>query len=361
MARIVTVYERSHRQFRPVEMGYIRWLKISEALARRGHSVDLATNERVDGGANSVPIRMGENLRRVSLSDVRWASYDVVKTLFDVGFHTLESHGGTGHPFIISKLGSVVDRRDRDGIYFYGPYRERLYAIQERINETSRYVTLLSEPARDLWEALFGPKGSILLVPGAADRQIPPLGADPFPSGAAARVLFAGNIYSLDTQREANAVLSDKLNRLGRLLRARGCRLYVIGAGDVRRLEPESVTHLGAVPHDHAWSYFGHAQVGVVVAAGPFMHNNESSKIYHYLRAGLPVVSEAGFPNDHVVRESGLGFVVTNGDLEGMARKVEEAARSDWDREAGVRYILEHHTWDRRVEPYDRLLRTHFA
>jgi len=57
---------------------------------------------------------------------------------------------------------------------------------------------------------------------------------------------------------------------------------------------------MGAVSYERSWDYLHHADVGVLVAAGPFMHNNESTKIYHYLRVGLPVVSEAGFPNDPV-------------------------------------------------------------
>ena len=81
--------------------------------------------------------------------------------------------------------------------------------------------------------------------------------------------------------------------------------------------------------------FFGHAHVGIVVSAGSFMHNNESTKIYHYLRAGLPVVSESGFPNDDVVRQAGLGFVVNSGDLVGMAQRVEEASRATWDRARG--------------------------
>jgi len=198
-----------------------------------------------------------------------------------------------------------------------------------------------------------------LLVPGAADREIPPLGPDPFPPGDHARVLFAGNVYTRDYQEEANEVLVAKLNELGGLLRSRGCRMYMIGAGDVSRLDPECVTYLGSVLHDDVWSYFGHAHVGVVVSAGPFMHNNESTKIYHYLRAGLPVVSESGFPNDDVVRQSGLGFVVDNGDMAGMAQCIEDASRAKWDRAATARYIIENHTWDTRVEVYERLFRQH--
>ena len=74
------------------------------------------------------------------------------------------------------------------------------------------------------------------------------------------------------------------------------------------------------------------------------MHNNESTKIYHYPRAGLPVVSESGFPNDNVVRESGLGFIVPAGDMDQLAKKVCEAANWPWDRDLAIRYIMANHT-----------------
>jgi glycosyltransferase involved in cell wall biosynthesis len=69
------------------------------------------------------------------------------------------------------------------------------------------------------------------------------------------------------------------------------------------------------------------------------------------------VVSESGFPNDNVVVESGLGHLVENGDLELMAQRIAESIETRWDRDRAVRYILSHHTWDRRAEIYDRLLR----
>jgi glycosyltransferase involved in cell wall biosynthesis len=292
----------------------------------------------------------------VPLARVRWSDYDVVKTLFHIGFETLERFGGTGHPFIVSKLGSVVAPEDRPGIYFYGERRARLAAVQERLSRTSHYVALLSEPARELWRELYGGGDRLLLVPGAADRELPPAGPDPYPAGSGARCLFAGNIYTPGDQREANRVLVDKLNRLGAHLAARGLRLYFLGTGDVSALDPGAVTRLGTVTYEESWRYVRHAAVGIVVAPGPFLHNNESTKIYHYLRAGLPVVSEAGFPNDRVVTESGLGFVAGNGDLAAMAERCVEAASARWDRAAAVDYILRFHTWDVRAAVYDRLI-----
>lgn len=357
MARIATVYRRDRVEFRPVDMSYIRWLKISEALARRGHEVDIVTNEP-RWEHDPKPVVMGQNLRRIPLTRVNWNRYDVVKTLFHRGFETLEEFRGTSHPFIISKLGSVVGPTDLPGIYFYGAEREQLYETQERLCRTSHYVTVLSPAAADYLAECHGVSDRVLLVPGGVDSKIPAKGSDPYPRDKCVRCLFAGNIYTFDRQREANRVLSEKLNTLGGLVRKRGIRLYFLGKGDVSLLDPNVVTNLGTVTYEESWSYLYHAHVGIVVAAGPFMHNNESTKIYHYLRVGLPVVSEEGFPNDHVVRESRLGFVVPNGDLENMARKIEEAASIDsWDRKSASDYVVREHSWDRRAQTYDDLLR----
>ena len=360
MAKIVTVYNSWRQEFRPVEMASIETLKVSESLAKQGHRVDMATNEEFKWWKfRRFPVQMSNNLRRVRLRDVRWADYDVVITLYHAGFNTLERYHGTGHPFIISKLGSVVAPEERDGIYFYGQYREKLYSTQKKIDRISTYITVLNQPARELWEACFGPKTNFLLVPGAVDRQVPAPAVDPFPKSDQMRCIFAGSVYGKESQPEANRVLVEKLNRLGRILSAIGIGLYMLGPGDVSMLDRRYVTYLGVVPYAQAWDYLHFAHVGIVVAPGNYLHNNESTKIYHYLRVGLPVVNEAGFPNDHIVGESQLGFVVENGNLELMAEKIREAVRKTWNRDFAVQYILANHTWDKRVEVYDAVIRRH--
>jgi hypothetical protein len=152
-------------------------------------------------------------------------------------------------------------------------------------------------------------------------------------------------------------VLTEKLSALGAHLSVLGIRLFMFGYGDASAIDQAHVSHLGAIPYDETWDYFHFAQAGCVVAYGPWLHNNESTKIYYYLRAGLPVVSEDGFPNDHIVGESGLGFTVENGDMDLLAQKVAEATRRVWDRDRAVRYILENHTWDKGAQVHDRLIR----
>jgi glycosyltransferase involved in cell wall biosynthesis len=361
MAKIVTVYKMWRKNLELTDMSFIRWVKISEALARCGHAVDIATNEFMRMGwyrkKLKPPIFFERNLRKVPLTNIKWNDYDVVKILFHTGFEILETYGGKDHPFIISKLGSVVGPEDMDGIYFYGKRRKQLYSTQIKINQTSKYITVLSKSAKELWTTCFGPRDNILIVPGGVDRTVPPPSRDPYPRKNETRCIFAGNIYNKIVQPEANASLVDKLNKLGKFLRNRGVRLYMLGTGDIRQLDQRYVNYLGVVPYEKTWDYFYFAHIGIVVVAGKFMHNNESSKIYHYLRAGLPVVSEAGFPNDHVITESKLGFVVENGNLDLMAEKVEEATHKDWERDYAINYILENHTWDKRVEIYDKIIR----
>ena len=363
MLKIISVYrskltesEKERGTFSPVDMSLGRWIKISEALAGRGYKVDLgipddALSLHTNGFVNNGKLRM------IPLSEIKWKEYDVVKTVFHRGFETLEKYGGLDHPFIISKLGSVVGNVEMEGIYFYGDVHRKLFETQEKINKTSRYITVLSKKAKELWQSIYGKRNNLLLVPGGVDSDIPPLGTNPYPSDDKTICVFAGNIYDRLSQPEANEVLVNKLNVLGKLLSLQGAKLYLIGPGDTTKLDSSYVTYLGEVPLPECWDYFYYANIGIVVSAGKFMHNNESTKIYHYIRAGLPVVSESGFPNDDVVRESKLGFVTDNGDMELMAKNIIRAAASEWNKDYAKEYIIKNHSWDKRVEVYDRLFK----
>jgi hypothetical protein len=364
MARIVTVYNDWNVKFAPADMGYIRWLAISTALAERGHEVDMAAPPKALNHRwwqRPASIQMGPRLRRVPLASVRWNDYQVVKTLYHVGFDTLERFGGGDHPFIIAHLGSVVGPEDMEGIYFFGTVRAKLYATQKKVCRKSKYITVVSAPARDLFETYCGQTGNVFVVPGAAEQNIPERGKDPFPSNGQRRCIFAGHVYDETSQPEANAVLISKLNELGQSLSQFNIRLYMLGSGDVKQLDPKHVTYLGVVPYGQTWDYFYYADVGTVVAYGAHLHNNETTKVYYYLRAGLPVVSEKGFPNDHVVEQSGLGFTVENGNMTLMAEKIAEAALKDWDRKKAVQHAIENHTWYQRTALHDRLIRRHFG
>jgi hypothetical protein len=332
-------------------MAAIRWLKISEALAEIGFHVDMIFNT----GNGIVP--KGSNLRLVPYDLAKWEDYDVIKTLFNSGFENLLQSGGRDHPFIISKLGSVVGADDRaKGVYFFGKIREELFEIQKMIAEKSRYVTVLTAPSRDLWIETFGRKQNLLLVPGATETHIPEPHINPYSCFPERIAVYIGHIYD-GSQPEINRLWKQRLNTLGGLLRKKAIRLCLVGTGDAEGLDQKNVTYLGAVEYDGIWDYHYFANAAIVLGQGPVQHN-ESTKIYYYLRTGLPVVSESSIPNNYLIGDADLGFIANYGDDYQMTEMVEAAIYNKWNREHAMRYILENHTWNKRGQIYEEVIKT---
>ena len=352
--RIATVYKRDvFSRFTPAKMSTIRWLRMSQGLAASGHRVDMIMN------GNS-PLHANPNLRSVPFAEVDWNDYDVIKTLFHSGFESLWEEGGASHPFIISKLGSVVGNHDdTDGVYFFNREREQLYTIQERIHERSRYVTLLTNASRRLWMDLFGRSDNLLHVPTGVDREVPAAGENPYKHFGEPIVIYAGNIYG-ETQPEMNIVWQDRLNRVGSLLRKKGIRLCFIGTGRTDRLDRTAVTVMREVDNTEFWDYQRFANVGLVLAQGQTQHN-ESSKLYYYLRTGLPVVSEAPVPNNFLIDATGMGYVADYSDDRMLVDMVQSAIDREWPRREGIQYVVKHHSWEQRVETYDEVIRAGIA
>jgi glycosyltransferase involved in cell wall biosynthesis len=124
----------------------------------------------------------------------------------------------------------------------------------------------------------------------------------------------------------------------------------------VDKIDHNVVTYLGAVRYEDIFDYHYFADVGIVLAQGEIQHN-ESSKIYYYLRTGLPVASEEPVPNNDVIREANLGFIVPYNDIHAMVKRIEEGIYKKWDRARAVDYILKNHTWNQRVQKYYRIIR----
>ena len=353
--RIATVYKRDiFSRFAPAKMSTIRWLRMSEGLAALGHRVDMIMN------GNGLGHAAKPNLRSVPFARVDWNRYDVIKTLFHSGFESLCEEGGGDHPFIISKLGSVVaNHDDTDGVYFFNHEREHLYRIQEQIRERSRYVTLLTTASRQLWEDMFGSTNNLLHVPTGVDREVPTVRENPYNRFCEPIVIYAGNIYG-ESQPEMNLVWQDRLNRVGRLLRQKGIRLCFVGTGRVDRLDRAAVTVMQEVDNRHVWDYQRFASVGLVLAQGRMQHN-ESSKLYYYLRSGLPVVSEAPVPNNFLIDATGMGYVAEYGDDLILVDMVDNAIHREWPSRQAIRYVVKNHSWDQRVETYDRVIRESLA
>jgi len=350
--RIACVYRRADLSDVVVaSMDYIRFVRMATALARRGHRVDVVVNRERTRPALAAP------LPEVPFRDVRWHHYDVVKTFFHSGFETLCVEGGSDHPFIISKLGSVVGRGQTPGVHFYGSVREQLLRTQERIAERSRVVTVLTTPSAVLWRRTHGITSRLMEVPTGVDADLPPLGPNPYPALGVEEpvVLFAGNLYSLTDQPEVNRQWQARLNRIGRALRGAGLRLVALGPGVTDRLDPDAVLHAGAVPIQEFWDWQRHAAVGVVLAHGA-AQDNESSKIYYYLRTALPVVCERPVPNAGLIAETGHGTLVDYGDVHALAGAAATLAAAPPPASGVSEYMVRQHSWDARAALYDPVL-----
>jgi hypothetical protein len=261
--RIATVYKPTPLGRSEIHaMDTIRWLRVSESLAELGFSVDMI----VQTGDALGPPR--PTLRYVPPSTVDWSSCHVVKTLYPTGFRTLLETGGEKHPCIIARVGAVVGPTDDTaGVYFFGEERRVLWETHQAVRQRARYVTVLTEPSRTLWQDQFGLHVPVLLVPTGVDRKIPPPGRNPFDGSTPKNAVYVGNIYTRH-QRELNLRWQERLNALGARLLARGIRLHFVGAGRTDRLDPRVVTIVGPVAHEAVWDYQYFADVGIVLALG---------------------------------------------------------------------------------------------
>jgi len=352
--KIATIYiSRKIDKFQAVTMDTVRWLRISEALARLGYSVDMITNE-----SSQKIIPMAPNLRRVPFKQFDWHDYHVIKTLFQEGFRSLERVGGSRHPFIISKT-TVVGSHNMDAIYFYGWHRWRLFQIQKRINKNARYITLANPLGKKLWQQEFGKKDNILIVPSGVDNNIPARRKNPYEHFEGKIVVYIGNIYG-PMQRKVNLQWQHRLNEIGSAIQARGIDLCFIGEGKLDKLDPHAVRYLGPVENEKLWDYQYFANCGLVLALGE-KQNFESSKIYYYLRSGLPVVSESPVPNNNLIKEAKLGFIAPYNDTVKMIELIELAVKKKWQKKLAVDYMLKNHTWDQRVQIYDKIIEKEFS
>jgi len=350
--RIACVYKRDHRRdVLLASMAEIRFFRMAEALARRGYEVDIALNRREQ------PQMLAARLREVPFQLVRWDHYHVVKTFFHRGFDSLMAEGGGDHPFIISKLGSVVGREQTEGVHFHGSVREQLYATQAAIAKRSKIVTVLTNRSAALWWKEHGTDSVLFQVPTGVDAEIPTAGPNPYLrlgiDGPIA--LFAGNIYLREHQAEVNLLWQDRLNQLGRSLRRHGISLVAMGDGMTDKLDPAAVLHVGTIDAGEYWDWQRHAQVGMVLAQGR-VQDNESSKIYYYLRTGLPVVCEESVPNKSLIEETGCGAIVPYGDIEAMTDAAADLVRTKRNVTHIADYMVEKHSWDARAALYDSVL-----
>lgn len=249
---------------------------------------------------------------------------------------------------VVCRLVRVVDasRPVRDAVR-----RDRLLAWQDAVRARATAVVFNNPQNLERWRRLYGWDGPTALTPTGCPERLPPPGPDPY-RGEPPPVLFLGSL--------AAGRMVRLLNRLAEALSGQA-RVHLVGLnksglyGRATRLSDLVVDH-GPHAAPRLWDYVGRAGLGLALAAGPDDFDNDSSKVYSYLRGGLPVLWEEPILQGRLVEELGMGAGFAHGDAEGMAAGARALlARGAPARAAAMERMAGRESWVRRAETYLRL------
>jgi hypothetical protein len=346
MRRIALAY--SANPTRPIQgMDMIRWVAMGHRFRWLDYKVRLVTDRR----------RGMDRLDRIHLTSadrMDWTECDAVKVCYQASIDLIPQ----GHPHLITRMCRVVDEEypKRDD-----HRRDEMLRQQEKIRDLAAIVAFNDEVNAQRWRDRYGDKQQVLIVPTGCPEQLPEEGTNPFPQDKRI-VLFMG---SLTSHRFPGA-----LNGLARRLRAASpdIEVHFLGknslqhyAGESEPLDPSLLTIHEPVDEEKTWDYVRNAHVGIGLAPSEHPFESELSKIYYYLRGGLPVVTESSVPNTSVIRDTGHGGVATYGDLDALAHTTLEAMKRKPRDEAVMQHMIDKHSWRARAEVYDAALKARWA
>ena len=319
----------------------VRLRAIAGGLLRRGVETVVAAPVEKPGvwqdGIQVLPLDVLDRAGR----------FDLVKTCYHQSIRNLGGHQGP----VVSRIVRVVDQElpKRDA-----KSRAELMACQELIAGRVQAVALNNTLNAERWRRLYGEKQRIVLTPTGCPAMIPPAGKSPYPAGQKA-VLFLGSL--------ASAHMAEMINAAAKRLQGRAV-VHLLGAnktglyGEEIALHPEIVLHPPR-PEEEIWDFIRFAHLGLALATADLAFDNDVSKVYNYLRGGLPVLCEEPILQGELVQETGLGAVFGFGDQEALVREAKRLLEEprEGGRQAAMEYMAGEHSWDNRVETYVRLFR----
>jgi hypothetical protein len=251
---------------------------------------------------------------------------------------------------MVCRIVRVVDERfpERDE-----KFRGELLRAQATIARRASAVILNNQENAARWRERYGDRLPIAIIPSGCPARLPEPGPNPYPLDEPA-ALFLGSI--------AAPRVRDLLNRAARALKDT-VRIHMVGAnksamyGDPdTALDPLIVLH-GEIPEPRLWDYIRHARIGLAPAVGELPFDNDLSKIYYYLRGGVPVLAEQHVANVALIETTRFGRFFRYGDIEDLAAHARGMLTWDTatDRPRVMEYMAREHSWDMRVDEYVRL------
>ncbi|MDD5168143.1 MAG: hypothetical protein PHN75_04955 [Syntrophales bacterium] len=316
----------------------IRLCTLTEGLRKRGLEADIiAPVEKRAVTAGGVPVYPVRHL-------LGGTHYDILKTSYHF---SIELIGGYQGP-VVSRIVRVVDASlpERDAAC-----RERLMRCQETIRARSSVVVLNNTENAQRWHNLYGDAISVTLVPTGCPSIIPRKGKNPYEEDEQV-LLFVGSLSSRRMVTMANA-LAEALAGVARIHYIGLNKGHLYGFGESLALSPLIVRH-GEMPEDKIWNFIRHARLGLAIATGPHPFDNDLSKIYSYLRGGLPVLSEERIVNNDLIRATGLGEVFRYDDVDDALKKalLIMTGQHRLGEKRVMSYMARDHSWERRVDQY---------
>lgn len=325
----------------PTGIDLVRLRAISSGLIQRGVQTEIvAPIFRPAILDNKIPVY---GLDRLEQS----IHYDVVKTCY----HDSIIFVPDGTKNIVSRIVRVIDhaRPKRDD-----RFRANLLKCQELIFKKAHTVVFNNEENRSRWLKLYGESVQTALVPTGCPLVIPTPGKNPYKTDMKV-ILFLGSV--------ASPRMLIMLNKLARIMSGIA-EIHLVGLNKTllyggetdSDLDPLIVTH-GAKAEIETWDYVYYADVGLALAAGPDPFDNDISKIYSYLRGGLPTISEEPILNNDLVTGLGYGDVFGFGDIDALVSCLEVIMSHPplEKRSLVMGFMAKEHSWDERVARYINL------
>jgi len=320
----------------------IRLRAISGGLIGRGIEVEIvAPVEEIGFIDGVVPVR--------PLSFLKSDRYDLVKTCYHFSIDLINGYEGPVVSRIVRVVDDLLPERDES-------IRRYLLRYQSLIKERASCIIVNNIENKERWQAFYGTDTSVVCVPTGCPSVIPLPQKNPFDPHEKV-VLFLGSIAA----PRMITIINEIARRLEGIARVHFIGLnksHLYGKNKENILSPLVIQH-GTMSEEMIWNYIFHARIGLAIATDPHPFDNDMSKIFSYLRGGLPVLSEEPIINNALIRETGFGLTFQYDNMEDLTEKALFLLQNPplEKREAVMAFMAREHSWERRVETYAKLFR----
>jgi hypothetical protein len=287
----------------PSSIDQLRLQALSGGLTRLGAKVTIVAPV-------SRPFSLGKEISVLPFQTLSEnPGFDLLKVCYHFSMEQLRDYQG----LLVCRFVRVVDERlpERDE-----SQRDRLLAAQIVAARQARGMIFNNHENAMRWRSMYGHAQKIAIIPTGCRLEIPMSGPDPYDHKLPV-MLFLGSL--------ASSRMIYLINETAELLQGK-IAIHTIGQNKSRlygdRFLPLSplITDHGEKPEEIIWDYIRYARIGLALAAGPDIFDNDLSKIMTYLRGGLPILCEERIPNAKQALQLGLARTFSFGDARDLAR-----------------------------------------